>query len=119
MNDIIRHNIRPQRYQLSVICPTQAVKSVRREIRSAAQGHGLKVSSWNETLLAGECHASGEPANWMLATEFRSRGDASMHFLEAVMQRLGNLPLTRVRLDILPGHSRPEWSNTVRPLALG
>ncbi|KMN32180.1 hypothetical protein VI26_17260 [Chromobacterium sp. LK1] len=119
MNDIIRHNIRPQRYQLSVICPTQAVKSVRREIRSAAQGHGLKVSSWNETLLAGECHASGAPANWMLATEFRSRGDASMHFLEAVMQRLGNLPLTRVRLDILPGHSRPEWSNTVRPLALG
>lgn len=77
------------------------------------------MSSWNETLLAGECHASGEPANWMLATEFRSRGDASMHFLEAVMQRLGNLPLTRVRLDILPGHSRPEWSNTVRPLALG
>jgi len=39
MNDIIRHNIRPQRYQLSVICPTQAVKAARREIRAAAQGH--------------------------------------------------------------------------------
>ncbi|NHR04259.1 hypothetical protein HA052_03525 [Chromobacterium haemolyticum] len=117
MNDIIRHNIRPQRYQLSVICPTQAVKAARREIRAAAQGHGLKVSSWNETLLVGECQASGAPANWMLATEFRSRGDASMHFLEAIMQRLGNLPLARVRLDILPGQVRPEWSAGVRPLA--
>lgn len=118
MNDIIRHNIRPQRYQLSVICPPQAVKAVRREIRAAAQGHALKVSSWNETLLASECPGSGAPASWMLATEFRSRGDASMHFLETVMQRLGNMPLTRVRLDILPGHNRPEWSASVRPLAL-
>ncbi|MBM2884393.1 hypothetical protein [Chromobacterium amazonense] len=90
-----------QIYQLSILCPSMSLGVARREIRSQAQKHGLRIQQWLEQPQPARQGASHTLAPWLISADFRCGSETCMHFLQSVAQRLATLPLTRVKLDCL------------------
>ncbi|AUH50389.1 hypothetical protein CXB49_05970 [Chromobacterium sp. ATCC 53434] len=80
----------------------------RREIRTLAQKHGLRILQWLEQPQEAEAGTSHTLAPWLICADFRCNTETCMHFLQGVAQRLATLPLIRVKLDCL---SLPPTAN--------
>ncbi|QEL55842.1 hypothetical protein [Chromobacterium paludis] len=98
-------------YQLSILCPSMSLGLARREIRSLAQKHGLRIQQWQEQAQAAEPGASHSLIPWLISADFRCGAETGMNFLQGIAQRLATLPLTRIRLDCLStpiAHQHPR-----------
>ncbi|OBU88008.1 hypothetical protein [Chromobacterium subtsugae] len=90
-----------QLYQLSIICPSMSLGAARREIRTLAQKHGLRIQQWQEQPQPAARESRHTLTPWLICADFRCGSEACMHFLQGIAQRLATMPLTRVKLDCL------------------